>query len=546
MRQLQRILIACVLTLGAWSAGPADERGVAASASPELTAPGRLVLAVIGIDDYRHWQHLDNAVSDAVGFQNALVEKAGFAVPIEPLLNEDATKSAIMEFIQDKLHGELLADDQLVLFFAGHGQTRETNLGDIKRESGYLVPVDAPAAGAGERWSAYIPIDEFLRAVDELPARHILVVLDACHSGFALGDAVDKMRGVDEYRDVLASKISRRAITSARKDQLASDSGPLPNHSLFTGSFVDGLTWGKIDIDGNGLVTSSEIGLYLRQVVGQESNSAQTPDFGAFGFDDRGELTISLNNQSFSALIARSMNALDHGRHEQLAALSNEMSATKPDNPTTLYFRYRLALLNGNIEDAMDAIDALTETPFAAGEIPLTEVDVRDLQVQLPYWKSVLELPDRGNGFVDIGVELKSGEIVSAESRGDVQAFPVPINDEFRLRIKNKTNLPQFVSLLLISETGHIRTVRLWEQLQRHFGGMQEGETVLSVPLQKYSVTGIEELRFIVAPAPIEELLLPLDTKSRGVSRIREESLEVIADSHQTVVRLVSSHDIAN
>ncbi len=41
---------------------------------------------------------------------------------------------------------------------------------------------------------------------------------------------------------------------------------------------------------GNGIVTGSELSLYVQQQVGQSSESKQTPDFGEFNLDDRGEL----------------------------------------------------------------------------------------------------------------------------------------------------------------------------------------------------------------------------------------------------------------
>lgn len=57
---------------------------------------------------------------------------------------------------------------------------------------------------------------------------------------------------------------------------------------------INGFNWGAADMDGNNFVTSSELGLYLQQRVGQSSKSQQTPDFGSFQLDDRGELVISL------------------------------------------------------------------------------------------------------------------------------------------------------------------------------------------------------------------------------------------------------------
>jgi uncharacterized caspase-like protein len=255
---------------------------------------GRLLVVVIGIDEYQYWQKLKNAVNDAVGFQQVLMDKLGFIAPIEPLKNEQATKTAINSLVEDQLREILQEDDNLILFFAGHGHTRVDKLvdklGDQTIETGYLIPVEASSSN---KYSEYIEIEPFLKSVAKLPAKHILVILDSCHSGFALS-------GVEQYRDAvtytkdLSSKVSRRVITSALREQTAIDVSPIPGHSLFTGTLINGFNSGEADLDGNGLITSSELGLFLQVKVGQASNSKQTPDFGAFHFDKRGEMVISI------------------------------------------------------------------------------------------------------------------------------------------------------------------------------------------------------------------------------------------------------------
>lgn len=513
-----------------------DSRGVVAGQTPTPIG-GRLVVATIGIDNYRHWQKLDNAVSDAVGIQNALVEKAGFTPAIEPLLEEEATKSAIMSFVQDRLHQALEPDDRLVLFFAGHGHTRSNRVGDQEVETGYLVPVDAPV-GTEEEWSSYISIKEFLDAANLLPARHVLVILDACHSGFALGQSIRKTRGAKTYEDVLTSKISRRVITSAQRDQLASDNGPLPKHSLFTGSLVDGLAWGKIDMDGNGLVTSSEIGLYLQQVVGQSTNSRQTPDYGAFGLDDRGELVISLTNQSFGSLVARAMSALQHGLYAELSDLTEELHVLRPSSPETLYMRYRERLLATDVDGALEAVSSLADLTIEPGRIPLSSEEIWDLSNVLPYWKPLLELPENPTDL-RVKVVFGSGKNAEPVELGQRLAYSVPADTRFYLNIENMTNQTRFVYALLITEAGRIRPLRIWEQPFHIFNGMQDGETLNTLPLLMHSVTGIEELRLIASATPIEVLLLPPDPKSRGFMSLGEESLERIAQSRRNTVRLV-------
>lgn len=129
-----------------------------------------------------------------------------------------------------------------------------------------------------------------------LPAKHILVVLDACYSGLAL-DPIIKWRDVGSWHDVplstLNARRSRRIITSALDDEVALDCGPAYGHSLFTGCLFEALTHG-VRKDGDMVTTGSELGLYVQRRVQTYPSSRQTPDFGTFALDDRGEMIIPL------------------------------------------------------------------------------------------------------------------------------------------------------------------------------------------------------------------------------------------------------------
>ena len=115
---------------------------VAATGEAELEL-GRFIVVVIGIDDYHAWPKLHNAVSDALGVEELFTQKLGFLNPIPPLLNGAATEDTILALIQDQLPPLLQPSDNLLLFFAGHGHTRVTKVGDKEIETGYIVPVDA-------------------------------------------------------------------------------------------------------------------------------------------------------------------------------------------------------------------------------------------------------------------------------------------------------------------------------------------------------------------------------------------------------------------
>lgn len=255
-------------------------------------AGGRHVIAVIGIDRYQHWPPLSNAVRDATGAA-ALFRRLGFAEIAAPLLGDRATGKAIQSLVTDNLM-TLGPDDSLVLFYAGHGGTRKHRLGDEVIKAGYLIPVDA--AVSPDKVSTWVDLEGWLRAVSLLPARHILVVLDACHSGVAL-DPILKWRDIGSWQDAplatLQARRSRRIITSALDDQVALDSGPVHGHSLFTGCLLEGLT-GGIRGDRGAVTTGSELGLYVQRRVQTYPGARQTPDFGTFAFDDRGEMEIPL------------------------------------------------------------------------------------------------------------------------------------------------------------------------------------------------------------------------------------------------------------
>lgn len=294
--------------------------------SKASAAPGRNRVAVIGIDRYRSWPVLNNAVRDAQGALR-LFEYLGFELVGPPLLDDSATGAAIQGLATDELMA-LGPDDSLVVFFAGHGGTRSQWLGNEELKTGYLIPVDA---AHGDRVATWIDLEDWLRKIARLPPKHILVLLDACFTGIALG-SVAKWRGGAAPHDgafgVLHGRRSRRIISSALDDQVAGDCGPVAGHSLFTGCLIDGFRHRQLG-DGRRAVTGSELGLYLQRQVSSYPESHQTPDFGTFEHDDRGEMTIALPTEPFDPELA----AARARRAVSLAMASVPDPTAKPDPP---------------------------------------------------------------------------------------------------------------------------------------------------------------------------------------------------------------------
>src|SRR5262249_28086371 len=130
----------------------------------DATAPGRKCISVIGIDRYRHWLRLDNAVSDAEGVVAAF-GRLGFTPLVAPLYNDKATFDE-MQRLPANLGRKLGWNDSLVVFFAGHGYTAKPPVPyGLPDPKGYLIPVDADPSdtrGDDHRERRWQPIDSWL------------------------------------------------------------------------------------------------------------------------------------------------------------------------------------------------------------------------------------------------------------------------------------------------------------------------------------------------------------------------------------------------
>src|ERR1041384_7355902 len=125
-------------------------------------------MVAIGIDHYRHWRPLSNAVGDAVGAA-ALLRQLGFEDVVPPLLDDQATGEAIQALVTAE-RTSLQPDDNLIVFFAGHGGARTQRVGARDVRTGYLIPVDG--AAESNRVQSWIEIDPWLRRISKLPPRH--------------------------------------------------------------------------------------------------------------------------------------------------------------------------------------------------------------------------------------------------------------------------------------------------------------------------------------------------------------------------------------
>lgn len=270
---------------------------------------------VIGIDEYAKWPKLQYAARDAQAVRETLIEKFGFATErVISLNNAQATRQGILAAFHDKLaHGGVQKNDRIFVFFAGHGATVKLSSG---RDLGYIIPSDADPKQIS---TDAIAMTEIQNIAESLEAKHLFFVMDACYSGLGLTRGATNTSFLREN----GKRIGRQMLTAGGADQLVADGGP-NGHSIFTWTLLQGLA-GKGDLNGDGLITATELAAYVAPAVA--SVSPQTPAFGSLPGSQGGDFifTLPAETEFLSPQTAQLSN--------DAIALNNKLAAVQPIQP---------------------------------------------------------------------------------------------------------------------------------------------------------------------------------------------------------------------
>ena len=124
---------------------------------------------------------------------------------------------------------------------------------------------------------------------ESLQAKHILFVMDACYSGLGLTRG-----GGNTFLRDNAKRIGRQMLTAGGADQMVADGGP-NGHSVFTWTLLQAMS-GKADLNGDGLITATELAAYVAPAVAAVSQ--QTPAFGSLPGSEGGEFIFEVKGDS--------------------------------------------------------------------------------------------------------------------------------------------------------------------------------------------------------------------------------------------------------
>ena len=229
---------------------------------------------LFGTDHYDEWNDLFNPVKDAETIAEELKNNYGFETEVVT----NATTSEMMSKLREYAQKSYQPDDQLFIFFAGHGQFDE-----IFTE-GYLVGKDSKVNDPGK--TSYISHSTLRTVVNNIPSKHIFLMLDACFGGtFDPLVARAGSRGQDDiYGDITQEEFikrrlrfeTRKYVTSGGKQYVAD--GKPGGHSPFARKVLKALR----DYGGSDrILTIQELENYLM-------NLKMEPHAGEFGDNEPG------------------------------------------------------------------------------------------------------------------------------------------------------------------------------------------------------------------------------------------------------------------
>jgi hypothetical protein len=224
---------------------------------------------VVGVEAYSNLPPAEFAESDAHEVSEAL---GALGVPEENIVvltGAKASLSEISKYVEEWLPKQTSADSRVYFYFSDHGAP------DVKDGSAYLMPVDGDSAFVK---STGFPLTRLYAALGNLPARHVVAILDSCFSGAGGRSVVAAgARPLVSVRlpESVPSKLS--ILAASGSDEIA---GSLPSsgHGLFSYYLLKGLS-GAADEKG-GHVTLAELHAYVRKHViidARRQNREQAP-----------------------------------------------------------------------------------------------------------------------------------------------------------------------------------------------------------------------------------------------------------------------------
>ncbi|MCU0288010.1 MAG: caspase family protein, partial [Acidobacteria bacterium] len=247
---------------------------------------------VVGIDKYDHDKipTLKFAECDAEAVANRLLALGFPKDNIKLLLGKmnKVTRESIMDILEKEFNPNMEEGNRFLFYFAGHGVSYEAN----KQTRGYILMQDSQLYG---RWpnrskphfkkipAKALEMGQFLDFVTALPAKHKLLLIDSCFSGFMTnvrglpaGPSIDIKKRLNLWLREPVTQV----ITAGKSGQKAYEKEAY-QHGVFTYYLLKGLE-GNADPRGDGIISFMDLAAYICNRVSQEILVEQNPQIGTY------------------------------------------------------------------------------------------------------------------------------------------------------------------------------------------------------------------------------------------------------------------------
>lgn len=239
---------------------------------------GRDLALFIAIDDYENWEDLRNPIRDVEEIAGELFENFGF----DTVILRNPTEREIYEKLNEYVRSDYRPDDQLLIFFSGHGHLIRTS------REGFIIPREAMSVTDDPFGSSFISHDRLRNIVASIPCRHVLLILDSCFSGTfderIVRGAADST-GIKGVKRLNPEDFENRTLfyLTAGGDEYVDDGS---DHSPFARAFLLALrNFG--DINNDGIINFLELSAYI-----QNSVKGQKPTAGDFEEHEGGDFYL--------------------------------------------------------------------------------------------------------------------------------------------------------------------------------------------------------------------------------------------------------------
>lgn len=185
------------------------------SVKAQRTVHSKLFIQAVGINKYPEdsgFGTLTYAKDDATAIADYFEQHASVIydhVIKRPTLYDDEANRAGIRRALGELAEQAKEDDVVILFFSGHGAVPQG------QEMFYFIPSDVAVKNPDQERDTGLSVAMIAEALRTLPARRVVVIIDACQAGGAL----DSLASVAEVKLAIEDRLARFSPDSSRDEK---------------------------------------------------------------------------------------------------------------------------------------------------------------------------------------------------------------------------------------------------------------------------------------------------------------------------------------